>query len=84
MGVMECSRNSCDNIMCNTYISSVGYICPTCIDEFKEHVKANGKIDLTEYNVIKELKGFMISIPKGSGSADEIDIDEFFNKNTKN
>ena len=38
MGVMSCSRNNCDNIMCDTHIYDVGYICWECQKEFKEYL----------------------------------------------
>jgi len=34
MGVLSCSRNGCENIMCDTYVNGVGYICYECKNEF--------------------------------------------------
>lgn len=39
MGVMSCSRKKCENIMCQTYIDDVGYICYECTVEFKEYLE---------------------------------------------
>ena len=36
MGVMSCSRKGCENILCDTYIPDIGYICTSCKEEFKE------------------------------------------------
>lgn len=33
MGVMNCFRNGCDNIMCDRYSRKYGYICNECFDE---------------------------------------------------
>ena len=36
MGVMECSRKNCENIMCDTYSKVTGYICNECKSELEE------------------------------------------------
>lgn len=33
MGVMECSRRCCDNILCERYSSQYGYLCDECFNE---------------------------------------------------
>lgn len=33
MGVMNCSRKGCDNIMCDRYSIKYGYICHDCFAE---------------------------------------------------
>lgn len=38
MSVLSCSRNGCNNIMCDTYVDGVGYICNSCQHEFKHYV----------------------------------------------
>jgi hypothetical protein len=35
MGVLPCYRKDCNNIMCNTYVDGVGYICDDCKEEFE-------------------------------------------------
>ncbi len=37
MGVMECSRNNCENIMCDRYSPIYGYICYECFAELREN-----------------------------------------------
>ena len=33
MGVLNCSRKGCDNIMCYRYSIEYGYICHDCFNE---------------------------------------------------
>ena len=33
MGVLQCYRRGCQNIMCDRYSSTYGYICNECFDE---------------------------------------------------
>ena len=33
MGVLECDRIGCENIMCDRYSHEYGYICNDCFDE---------------------------------------------------
>ena len=60
MGVMSCSRKDCKNILCDTYIPEVGYLCSGCIEEFKE-LYSNNK--MTNGEIIEALQTF-ISIPR--------------------
>lgn len=46
MGVMECNRNGCGNIMCNMFSSDHGYICSDCFDEL---VNKGVKTDIDEF-----------------------------------
>ena len=36
MGVLECDRRGCDNIMCDRYSDKYGYICWECYSEMVE------------------------------------------------
>jgi len=36
MGIMECSRKGCENIMCADYSEETGYICYECKSELEE------------------------------------------------
>ena len=60
MGVMSCSRKDCENILCDTYIPEVGYLCSGCIEKFKE-LYSNNK--MTNGEIIEALQTF-ISIPR--------------------
>lgn len=54
MGVMECDRRDCENIMCNLYSSEFGYICYECFEELK---KSNLDIATFMSKSKSELKG---------------------------
>ena len=36
MGVLECDRRGCDNIMCDRYSDKYGYLCWECYNELTE------------------------------------------------
>lgn len=86
MGVLNCSRRCCDNIMCNTYVRSVGYVCDDCQEEFKEYLLQENISLHNDYSINKELEKFM-DTDKGSFSKKnktEMDVNEFFRMNTRN
>lgn len=56
MGVMSCSRRDCENIMCDTYIDTIGYICGDCKREFEDKL---GYTVLPAGEMYKKLKEFM-------------------------
>lgn len=78
MGVMGCYRENCENIMCDTYIAGVGYVCYECKDEFREVM---GEGSLEERQIDNELKKFM-NTPKGRCSKELMSIDDYFYKNS--
>jgi hypothetical protein len=84
MGVLACSRKHCDQIMCDTYINSIGYLCYKCKAEFKKYAITNDLRLNTENKIIAALHEF-IHTCKGSYEENEkeISIDEFFNQYTK-
>jgi hypothetical protein len=41
MGVLACNRYDCENIMCDRYSSTYGYICNECFDELVASGKKN-------------------------------------------
>lgn len=83
MGVMNCYRKECENIMCDTYVPSIGYICYECKSEFKEYLDCEGKTDLTEGEIRRELEKFMNTV-KGYFDKDErMDIDDFFEQHSR-
>jgi hypothetical protein len=43
MGVMQCSRNGCQSILCDRYSSEFGYICEDCVMEL-ENMAPNSDI----------------------------------------
>lgn len=80
MGVMSCSRASCENIMCDTYVEKIGYICWECKEEFKTFFDADSYVNLTEGKILTELEKFM-KHPKTS--SETTTINEFFDKRTQ-
>jgi hypothetical protein len=83
MGVMSCSRKDCDNIMCDTYVQSVGYICSDCKSEFKEYLQKNGLNPTTEGQINKELEKFMATSKDTYKDGNETTVDDFFNERTR-
>lgn len=80
MGVMACSRNRCETIMCDKYITDIGYVCNSCQKEFKDYIeKKHGRTIIPEGEMKKEFSDFMDS-EKGFVYGDDIDVDEFFSR----
>lgn len=82
MGVMECSRNSCKRILCDTYIDGIGYVCNDCQKEFKRYISINkhNPEEMKHNDLINELKDF-VEIPKDLYSKKEIiSVNDFFNE----
>lgn len=36
MGVLNCHRSGCENIMCDHYSPEHGYICSQCLEELRQ------------------------------------------------
>lgn len=41
MGVMNCSRSNCENILCDRYSKDYGYICDDCFCELLQKPNIN-------------------------------------------
>lgn len=83
MGVMSCSKRGCDNIMCDTYVNDIGYICYSCKEEFKTYLnKENIKAE-TAGEIRKVLETFMKIRKDYYTSGNEMSIDEFFESYTR-
>ena len=78
MGVMECYRKNCEQIMCGTYIDSVGYICYECKAEFEEYLNEKGIEELPEGKMIRELKRFMETTKDEYRQSEPMNVSEFF------
>ena len=76
MGVCECSRAGCGNIMCKVLTVFGNYICYECLEEFKEHMRQIGKEKATKEVYDTELSNFMDTLPGTYG--EEISIDDYF------
>ena len=46
MSVLSCDRNSCDQIMCDSYSSTYGYICRYCLTELEE---TGGALSISDF-----------------------------------
>lgn len=85
MGVMPCYRNNCDNILCDTYIEDIGYICNECQSEFKQYLMDNNINLITEYEIREELKKFLKTNKiTHQEMNNEISVDDFFKQHTRN
>ena len=82
MGVMACDRNNCKNILCDTYVDNIGYICYDCQREFKIFLKSKELVEPLPNDVLRnELRVFM-KTEKDTYKENEITVDEFFRNNT--
>lgn len=75
MGVMNCYRKGCENILCDTYIPDIGYICRECKEEFKEkypHIKGE---------LIPQMLKEFIQIHKQNIEPDTT-VEDYFNQYT--
>jgi len=78
MGVMACDRKGCSNILCDTYVSSVGYVCGSCKYEFKEWLETRNSYPSTEKEINDELKIFMATDVDSFKDSPKMSVDEFF------
>lgn len=82
MGALTCNRINCGNIMCDTYIQSVGYICESCQTEFKEYLNKNYLKPKNDWEITTILREFMDTTKNGIEKDNNL-IDEFFKSYTK-
>lgn len=83
MGVMSCSRSHCDQIMCSTYVQSIGYVCRECQDEFQEYLISKNVNPNNEALIRNQLELFMDTRKGTFVTTDEITVAEFFNKHSR-
>lgn len=77
MGVMACSRKGCNHILCDTYISEIGYICGECKQEFKEWLTNNNYSPKNKDEATKLLDEFTDTYKESTTSDPNFNIDEF-------
>ena len=65
MGVMACCRYDCENIMCDRYVSGIGYICDECYAELLVD-KSKWPITMPKDEVKQRIVDFM-NTNKGHG-----------------
>lgn len=81
MGVMPCTCNHCSNILCDTYIPDIGYICDDCKKSFKNWLKSQSVLYMDSKQFIKsKLIEFVLTdtYQHNSSEVDEY-VDDFFN-----
>lgn len=80
MGVMQCHRKDCENIMCDLYIEDIGYVCYECQSEFKAYLKEmNEDEEGMKHREIKaRLKHFMKTSFGSYTEEEDISVDDFF------
>lgn len=44
MGIKQCNKKDCKNIMCDTYISDFGYLCDKHFNDFISKKKIKKKL----------------------------------------
>ncbi len=83
MGVLSCSRRGCDNIMCDTCVQGIGYICWDCQDEFKLYVSSHCMHIETDEEITRVLSEFMETNEGSYDNQSSDAIDDFFKANTR-
>ena len=81
MGVMTCNKRGCDNILSDTYVQSVGYVCSECKEQFKMWLQGQTPLYLESHSfILDKFKEFM-DIDKENTNVDGVSdaVDEFFN-----
>jgi len=77
MGVRNCCRNGCDDIMCSTYIEDIGYMCRECKSELIKYFEDKGLEELPENELYKEIEDFMNTKVGTYVKKKKINIDAF-------
>lgn len=82
MGVLQCSRRGCDNIMCDIYVPQIGYVCNECREEFIFRMKVR---DLRyDSEIHAALEEFMDTYAyHGVREFTTNNVEKFFEKHTK-
>lgn len=80
MGVLTCGRKGCDEIMCQTYVDDIGYICDECQSEFNATIGNDDDNVFSQGEIVRELTKFMV-IRKDIYLKDEkMSVVDFFDK----
>lgn len=81
MGVMPCKRKECENVLCDTYVDGIGYICNSCKEEFEEFLSYNLRNPQTQGEFLEDLRSFMAT---EKGNIKPIsNVKEFFKNYTR-
>lgn len=81
MGVLSCSRSNCENIMCDTYIPTMGYICNECKEEFEGLMGTNSHY--SKEVIESKLEMFLETekeeyVDLSNNNSDEISVYDYF------
>ena len=82
MGVKKCSRRGCDNLMCQTYVDRIGYVCRECQMEFKNSPVYSMKGDKVDDTQIEMFLYSFMQTYKGRYNTSDI-IDRYFERHTE-
>ena len=85
MGVMGCSINNCHNILCDTYVDDVGYICNDYQSTFKDSLKVHHTHLEGDKEIIRYLKIFANGFVKPTPPLEPLKdfVTPFFEKHTR-
>ena len=79
MGVMSCSRKACEEIMCDIYVGSVGYVCYECQNEFEAYLENKYPDEVfTEGKMKVRLKEFMETEKDTYVEGEVVSVTDFF------
>ena len=77
---MSCSKRDCENIMCDTYVDGVGYVCWECKDMFKQWMSTS---ETHPGRIKQEFEAFMNEHKSDFSFYDaSFLVDEFFEQYT--
>lgn len=74
MGVLACSRNGCEGVMCGTLIGG-SYICEDCKDEFRKLV---GDGYLRKADMVSKFREFKETQRTCKEPDKPVNVDDFF------
>lgn len=84
MSVLTCSRSGCHEVMCRTYVPSVGYICRECQEEFKYYINSQRDLIADSHDtILRALENFIQTRKGDFGKGTEIDVYDFFKEYTR-
>lgn len=83
MGVMNCSRRGCSNIMCDTHVDEIGYVCRDCQEEFEKYLTEMNLNPKTATEIHNALENFMETTPRKNYGDNELSVSEFFRRYTR-
>ena len=86
MGANNCVRRGCENSMCDTHIPNVGYLCNSCVEEYKVRVEneniSTSSTELFKYEIVDSIQKFVDTEKTCEHGANESTIDKFLSENT--